>query len=267
MELQIFGPGPSVPVVGQGTWQIVPGETVVRTLQRGIDLGMTHIDTAELYTGAEELVGKAIRGRREEIFLVSKVKPSNASRRGVIAACERSLKKLGTDYLDVFLLHWNEGTHTIADTMAGMRDLVWQGKIRHVGVSNFAVAEMEEAVGALDDVQLACNQVLYHLGDRGIEDEVIPWCESQGVAVVGYSPFLGLDSATPGSAQHAALTAVATRTGRTIRQVVLRYLTRCSSVFAIPKASTLAHVEENAEGQGFDLSAEDVAAIEAAFPR
>ena len=265
MEVRLFGAsGTSVPVLGQGTWQIQSSDVVVRTLQRGVDLGMTHIDTAELYTGAEEVVGRAIRGRRDDVFLVSKVMPKNASRRGVVAACERSLKKLGTDSLDCFLLHWSDGSHPIADTMLGMRDLLWQGKVRNVGVSNFDVGQLEEAAAALDEYELVCNQVRYNLIDRSIEDEVIGWCEARGVAVVGYSPFEGL--ADYSAAQRAALETISARYEKTVRQVILQYLTQSSSLFAIPKASSLAHVEENAGGEGFELTADDLAVIEAAFP-
>ncbi|MBT9556747.1 MAG: aldo/keto reductase [Myxococcales bacterium] len=266
MEVHQFGSsGSSVPVIGQGTWQIASNDLVVRTLQRGIDLGMTHIDTAELYPGAEEVVGKAIRGRRDEVFVVSKVLPKNASRRGTIAACERTLKKLGTDYLDCFLLHWAEEPSQIREAMVALRELVWAGKIRAAGVSNLSVAELEIAVEALDDVALSCNQVVYNLFDRAIEDEVIPWCSANGVAVVGYSPFAGMSDASP--AQRAVLARVGAVHGRTERQVTLRYLTRTSDLFAIPKASSLPHVEENADSTEFELTEADVAEIEAAFPR
>ncbi len=259
-----------VPVIGQGTWQVASrgaaADEVVRTLQRGLDLGLTHVDTAELYTGAEALVAKAIAGRRDAVFLVSKVHPRNASRTGTIAACEQSLRRLGTDHLDVYLHHWPDGSHPISETMAGLHALVQAGKTRHIGVSNYDVPELEEALAALDGVPLVCNQVLYNLDERGIEPAVLPWCEAHDVAVVGYTPFANQRMFRPGVRGFDVLDRIATRLGRTPRQVALRFLTRRPSLFAIPKASSLAHVEENAGGQDFDLTVEDIAAIDGAFP-
>jgi diketogulonate reductase-like aldo/keto reductase len=267
MEKRVFGPaGRQIAVTGQGTWQVLENSDVIQTLQRGIELGMTHIDTAELYIGAEAMIREAIAGCREDIFLVSKVMPENASRHGTVRACEASLRRLKTDYLDAYLLHWEGGEHPLEETMAGMRDLVQAGKIRHVGVSNFDVMQMETAVAALGDVPLACNQVIYHLENRNIEREVLPWCEANRVALVGYSPFGNGRFFEPGTPEWNVLSAIGERRGRTVRQVVLRFLTRRPSMFAIPKASTLPHVEENSGGQGFDLSAEDLGDIEAAFP-
>jgi len=257
----------AVPVMGQGTWQIDSNQDVVTALRRGIDLGMTHIDTAELYTGAERVVAQAIEGCRQSIFLVSKVMPNNASRAGTVAACEASLKRLNTDYLDVYLQHWHDGTYPLAESMAGMCDLVAAGKIRAVGVSNFSVAEMVEAQEALGDIPLVCNQVRYNLTDRAIEDDVLPWCEAHNVAVVGYSPFNVGDFFVPGSASWDTLERVGQRHDRSVRQVVLAFLTRRPLLFAIPKASTTPHVEENAGGAGFVLSDEDLASIEALFSR
>jgi diketogulonate reductase-like aldo/keto reductase len=227
---------------------------------------MTHIDTAELYDGSEEIVGRVLKGRREQVFLVSKVLHENGSRAGVKAACERSLRKLGTDYLDGYLLHWNDGTFPLSETMLGLRDLVDEGKIKHLGVSNFEVAELEEATAALDGVPLLCNQVLYNLGDRRIEADVLPWCEARGVAVVGYSPYANSADFGAGTPGGTVLAGIASKHDRSVRQVVLRFLTRRPSLFAIPKASSSAHVEDNAGGQGFALDAEDLALIEAAFP-
>ena len=185
---QKFGPGPLVPVIGQGTWYIDRGDraSAVAALRRGVDLGMTHIDTAEMYGDAEPVVAEAISGRRDDVFLVSKVLPSNASRRGTIAACERSLARLKTDRLDCYLLHWR-GQIPLAETVAAFDELVRTGKIRSWGVSNFDANDLKALLKIAGSGAIACNQVLYHLHERTIEHAVIPWCEAHGVAVVAYS--------------------------------------------------------------------------------
>jgi diketogulonate reductase-like aldo/keto reductase len=191
MKHRRFGPaGPEVPLIGMGTWQIDGDnrDAVIGALRRGIDLGMTHIDTAEMYGGAEDIVGEAIAGHRDGIFLVSKVLPSNASRQGTIRACERSLARLKTDRLDCYLLHW-PGATPIEDTVAGFEQLVRDGKILSWGVSNFDVLQLDAALRVCGPGHIVCNQVLYHLRERAIEHAVIPWCEAHGVAVVAYSPF------------------------------------------------------------------------------
>ena len=265
MQTHKFGlTGKLVPIIGQGTWQI--RKNGLDALRAGIDLGMTHIDTAELYTGAEELVAEAVRGRREKIFLVSKVMPSNASYKGTLQACDASLKKLKTDYLDVYLIHWWSGSHPIAETMRAMEELVTAGKVRYIGVSNFDVDRLKKAQKALTREKIVCNQVLYHLRSRGIENRLLPYCESENIAVVGYSPFGQGDFPSSTSKQGQALAAVAQRHDRTPRQIALNFLTRRPSLFAIPKASTIEHVRENAGGEGFRLSAEDLRVIEGAFP-
>src|SRR6516164_7244346 len=182
--------GREVSAIGQGTWYIDQGnrKTAVAALQRGIDLGMTHIDTAEMYGDAELVVAEAIAGRRDEVFLVSKVLPSNASRRGTVAACERSLARLKTDRLDCYLLHWR-GSYDLEDTVAAFEELVKAGKIKSWGVSNFDADDLDEILDVSGEGKIACNQVLYHLKERAIEHAVIPWCERHGVAVVAYSPF------------------------------------------------------------------------------
>ena len=227
---------------------------------------MTHVDTAEMYTGAEEIVAEAIRGRRDEVFLVSKVLPRNASRAGTVAACERSLRLLRTDCLDVYLLHWR-GTVPLGETLAAFADLAAQGKIRAFGVSNFDVADLEELAALAPPARIACNQVLYHLGERAIEHAVLPWCAARGVAVVAYTPFG--DRAFPGlrSTGGRALAEIAAAHGATPRQVALRFLTRHPNVFTIPKAAALGHVEENAGAGSFALSADEAARLDAAFPR
>jgi diketogulonate reductase-like aldo/keto reductase len=192
MERRRFGPtGREVPVIGQGTWYDENDDraAAVAALRSGLDLGMTHIDTAEMYGdgAAEEWVGEAIAGRREEVFLVSKVLPGNASRSGTIAACERSLARLKTDRLDCYLLHWR-GEHPLEDTIAAFEQLARAGKILSWGVSNFDESDLDEAPGIAGEGRLVCDQVLYHLRERAIEHAVIPWCEKHGVAVVAYSP-------------------------------------------------------------------------------
>ena len=265
MQTHKFGlTGKLVPIIGQGTWQI--RKNGLDALRAGIDLGMTHIDTAELYTGAEELVAEAVRGRREKIFLVSKVMPSNASYKGTLQACDSSLKKLKTDYLDVYLIHWWSGAHPIAETMRAMEELVTAGKVRYIGVSNFDVDRLKKAQKALTREKIVCNQVLYHLRSRGIENRLLPYCESENIAVVGYSPFGQGDFPSSTSKQGQALAAVAQRHDRTPRQIALNFLTRRPSLFAIPKASTIEHVRENAGGKGFHLSADDLKVIDGAFP-
>jgi diketogulonate reductase-like aldo/keto reductase len=229
---------------------------------------MTHIDTAEMYGSgaAEELVGEAIASRRDEVFLVSKVLPNNASRKGTISACERSLKRLKTDRLDCYLLHWR-GSHPLEDTVAAFEQLRADGKILSWGVSNFDVDDLDELSQVAGAATPACNQVLYHLRERAIEHAVIPWCEKNGVAVVAYSPF-GHAGGFPGpnTAGGRVLKAIAERHDATPRQVALRFLTRRASLFAIPKASSPEHAAENAGAGALHLSAAELAQIDAAFP-
>jgi diketogulonate reductase-like aldo/keto reductase len=258
------GTGVMVPVIGQGTWSMRPDGT--QSLKLGIELGMTHIDTAEMYGGAEEIVASAIAGQRNRVFLVSKVMPSNASYRGVLRACDQSLKRLRTDYLDVFLLHWWSGAHPIGETMRAMEDLADAGKIRFIGVSNFDVEELEQARKALTRHKIACNQVMYHLRSRGVENRLRPWCESQNIAIVGYSPFGQGDFPPIVSKQGAILSQIATRHGRTLRQVALNFLVRNRNFFTIPKASNPAHVRDNAGGAGWKLTSADIKLIDDAFP-
>jgi diketogulonate reductase-like aldo/keto reductase len=259
-----------VAIIGQGTWYIEQGDraTAIAALRRGLDLGMTHIDTAEMYGSgaAEDVVGEAIVDRRDEVFLVSKVLPHNASRKGTIAACERSLKRLRTDRLDCYLLHWS-GSHPLEDTVAAFEELRADGKILSWGVSNFDVDGLEEVGEIAGADQLACNQVLYHLRERAIEHGVIPWCEEHDVAVVAYSPF-GHAGGFPGpnTPGGRVLKAIADRHKATPRQVALRFLTRLASLFAIPKASNPEHAKENAGAGALKLSAAEIAQIDAAFP-
>jgi diketogulonate reductase-like aldo/keto reductase len=261
--------GVAVPVIGQGTWNFERDDrgAAVEALRRGIDAGMTHVDTAEMYGSgrSEELVGEAIAGRREQVFLVSKVLPSNASYEGTLRACERSLKKLNTDYLDLYLLHWRGG-YPLKQTMRAMEELAEDGSIRYIGVSNFDVADVREAQAALTTHRLAANQVLYHLGDRGIERKLIPYCRAHEIAVVGYSPFGHGDFPTSGSREAQALVEAGRRGGHTARQVALNFLTRQPGVFTIPKASRVEHVRENSGGAGWGLTPEEEAAVDRVFP-
>lgn len=242
-------------------------QRAIEALRLGLDLGLTHIDTAEMYGNgrAEELVGEAIAGRRSEVFLVSKVLPSNASYTGTLRACERSLKRLRTDWLDLYLLHW-PGSYPLEDTMRAMEALAEAGKIRFVGVSNFDVEEVEAAQRALHKQRLACNQVLYHLGNRGIERRLIPYCAKHEIAIVGYSPFGHGSFPSAGTAGGRLLAEVGQRHDRSPRQVVLNFLTHHPIVFTIPKAANPQHVRENSGGAGWVLSEDDVTRIGQVFP-
>ena len=256
-----------VAVVGQGTWQMGSDRAgAVRALRRGLDLGMTHIDTAEMYRGSEEHIAEAIAGRRGEVFLVSKVLPQNSSRKGTIAACEQSLRRMRTDSLDVYLLHWRGG-QPLAETVAGFEELERAGKIRAWGVSNFDVDDLEELRALAPAGRPACNQVLYHLEERAIEHDVLRWCAEHRAALVGYSPFGSGDFPDARSAGGRALAEVARAHAATPRQIALAFLVRDPHAFAIPKSSSAAHVEENAGAAALRLTPDDVQRIERAFPR
>ena len=268
MELRPFGPTPAnVSVIGQGTWYIDSGDinAALATLRLGLDLGMNHIDTAEMYGAAEEIVGAAIAGRRDEVFLASKVLPSNASYDGTLRACERSLARLRTDWLDLYMLHW-PGSYPIGETMRAMEQLVSEGAIRHIGVSNFDVEDLVAAERALRNEPMACNQVLYHLHDRGIERRLLPYCARRGIAVVGYAPYGHGNFPAPHSVGGRLLAAIGARHERTARQVALNFLTRHPSVFTIPKTVHLERAMENGGGAGWRLGADEINAIDRAFP-
>ncbi|UFZ06973.1 aldo/keto reductase [Bradyrhizobium ontarionense] len=269
MKHKTFGTGGAgVSVIGQGTWYLDHADRsrAITTLRRGLDLGMSHIDTAEMYGDAELVIAEAIAGRRDEVFLVSKVLPSNASRRGTITACERSLQRLKTDRLDCYLLHW-PGSYPLAATVAAFEELKAAGKIASWGVSNFDVDDLDELLAVAGEGKIACNQVLYHLQERAIEHVVIPWCGQHGVAVVAYSPFGHDDFPEAGSPGGEVLQRIAERHGATPRQIALAFLTRASSLLAIPKASRPEHAEENAAAGDVELTAAEIAAIDRAFPR
>lgn len=258
-------------IIGQGTWMIDDGREfesrAVQVLRLGLDLGMTHIDTAEMYGNGhtEELVAEAIAGRRDEVFLASKVLPSNASYEGTLKACQRSLRRLKTEWLDLYLLHW-PGSHPIGDTMRAMEKLVAEGLVRFIGVSNFDVEELKAAEQALYNERIACNQVLYHLGYREVERRILPYCTDRGIAVVGYAPFGHGNFPSASSNGGRVLLEIAKRHGRTPRQVALNFLTRHPCTFTIPKTTHLERVKENAGGVGWRLTEYDCAAIEHAFP-
>lgn len=259
--LQLAG-GATVPVVGQGTWHMGenPAErgNEIAALRLGIESGMTLIDTAEMYGegGAEEVVGEAIRSCRDEVFLVSKVYPHNASRKGVPEACERSLRRLGTDCLDLYLLHWR-GQYPLAETVEAFERLKEAGKIRRWGVSNLDLDDMRE----LDAPGCAVNQVLYNPQERGIEFDLLPWCQAQGIPVMAYCP-LGQGGGLLG---HQAMLDVARRHGAEPAQIALAWALRQPEVLVIPKSSNPAHVRVNASAAGLILSADDLAVLDKAF--
>jgi len=258
--------GDRVPVLGQGTWHM--GEDrrrhadEVAALKLGIDLGMTLIDTAEMYAsgGAETVVADAIEGRRGEVFIVSKVLPSNASRRGVEAACERSLERLRTDIIDLYLLHWR-GSVPLAETVAAFEALKAAGKIRHWGVSNFDTDDMEELAGLAAGGAVQTNQVLYNPRQRGIEHDLIPWCRQRGIPVMAYSPV-----GQGGLLRDQRLTSIAGRHGVTAAQIVLAWVMRLDGVVAIPKASRPEHVRDNRAALHVALTADDLAELDRLFP-
>lgn len=263
--------GVEVPIIGQGTWMIEGDpETesrAIQTLRLGLDLGMSHIDTAEMYGEGhvEELVGETISGRRDEIFLVSKVLPSNASYEGTLKACERSLKRLKTDWLDLYLLHWR-GSYPLSETMRAMEKLVAEGLVKYIGVSNFDVEDLMEAEQVLQTEQIACNQVLYNLRDRGIERRLLPYCSKKRIAVMGYAPFGHGNFPSPSSREGKLLLEIGRIHNRTPKQVALNYLTRHPSTFTIPKTTRAERVKENSGGVEWQLTEDEANKIDRAFP-
>ncbi len=259
--------GESIPVLGQGTWRLGesrrPAAEEIAALRLGLDLGMTLIDTAEKYGEGrtEELVGRAIEGRRDAVFLVSKVYPHNASRSGVVEACERSLRRLGTDRLDLYLLHWR-GSIPLRETVEGFERLRRDGKIRHWGVSNFDRADMEELWALEGGRNVAANQVLYNLQERGVEWNLLPWCRKRGIPVMAYTP-LGAGAALP---RHSAVKAIAARRGATPAQVALAWVLRGPGVMTIPKSARRYHMRENRDALDRALPAADLAELDRAFP-
>ncbi|WP_296744306.1 aldo/keto reductase [Mesorhizobium sp.] len=258
--------GEAVPVLGQGTWKM--GEDrrrradEVPALRLGLDLGITLIDTAEMYAsgGAEEVVAEAIAGRRDETFLVSKVLPSNASRAGVMRACESSLKRLATDRIDLYLLHW-PGTVPLSETVEAFEALKVAGKIRHWGVSNFDTDEMEDLVGLPSGGNVQTNQVLYNLSRRGPDFDLAPWCRKRGIPLMAYSPV-----EQGALARNARLEAVAVRHNATAAQIALAWAMAQDGVIAIPKASRQEHVRQNTAALDIRLTSEDFVELDRAFP-
>jgi|SRR6185312_3347687 len=269
MRKHTFGPtGQPVAVVGQGTWDLErDASAAIAALRRGLDAGMTHIDTAEMYGDGrvEEIVGEALADRRDELFLVSKVLPQNASRRGTVQACDRSLRRLRTDHLDCYLLHW-PSPHPLEDTIAGFEELVTAGKIHAWGVSNFDEEKLARAVALGGAGKVACNQVLYHLRERAIEHAVIPFCAGHEIAVVAYSPLGQGDFPKPGSAGGQVLAGIAKAHGATPYQIALAFLVRFPGLFAIPKAAKPEHAEDNARAAEIELTPDELRKIDAAFP-
>jgi diketogulonate reductase-like aldo/keto reductase len=258
--------GEAVPILGQGTWRMAerPRRRVqeIAALRAGLDLGMTLIDTAEMYAdgGAEELVAEAIAGRRDQVFIVTKVLPSNATRRGTIAACERSLRRLRTDRIDLYLLHWREDT-PLDQTLEGFTTLARAGKIRYWGVSNFDVDDMEELVDLPGGSAVATDQVLYNLTRRGIEHDLLPWCRRGRVPIMAYSPI-----EEGRLVRRRALQTVARRQSASPAQVALAWVLQQDGVIAIPKAGTPEHVRENRAALDLRLGAQDLAGLDDAFP-
>jgi diketogulonate reductase-like aldo/keto reductase len=258
--------GQTIPVLGMGTWQMGENsknrQSEIDALRHGLDLGLSLIDTAEMYGegGAEEVIAQAIGNRRSEVFLVSKVYPHNASKQGVVAACERSLKRLNTDHLDLYLLHWRSSV-PLAETLDAFHTLQQAGKIRSYGVSNFDVEDMEEASRLKGESEIVTNQVLYNLMRRGIEWDLLPWCRKRSIPVMAYSPI-----EQGRLLNHQTLKTIAQERGVTAAQVAIAWLLHQDNVIVIPKSSRIDHVEQNYAALNLQLSAEELAILDTAFP-
>jgi diketogulonate reductase-like aldo/keto reductase len=258
--------GERVPILGQGTWRMgengKKAKAEIAALQLGLDLGMTLVDTAEMYAdgGSEEIVAEAIAGRRDQTFLVSKVWPGNASRAGTISACENSLRRLRTDRLDLYLLHW-PSRFPVAETVEAFEELRKAGKIRHWGVSNFDPGEMEEVAALPAGGNVATDQVLYNLTRRGIEADLLPWCRARKIPIMAYSPI-----EQGRMAKHPALAAIGKRHQATPAQIALAWLLRQGDLMVIPKAGSVEHVRENRAALDLRLTPDDLAEIDRAFP-
>ena len=258
--------GEPVPVLGQGTWHLAEGkhprEEEIRALRVGLDLGMTLIDTAEMYAdgGAEELVGEAIAGRREEVFLVSKVLPQNATRNGTITACERSLRRLRTDRIELYLLHWRESV-PLQETVEAFQELVQAGKIRHWGVSNFDVSDMRELVALPFGSDVSTDQVLYNLTRRGIEYDLLPWCSKRNIPIMAYSPI-----EQGRMLRHPTLVRIANHHDATPAQVALSWVLRLEKIIAIPGSGSAQHTRENRAALDIRLTDRDFKELDRAFP-
>ena len=267
----VFDDGVVLPAIGQGTWYMGenPGHrrAEVSALRAGVDLGLTLIDTAEMYAdgGAEEVVGEALNGLRERVFLVSKVYPWNAGGQKAIAACEASLRRLKTDYLDLYLLHWS-GNFTFAETVEAMETLIAQGKIRRWGVSNLDVDDMQALWQVPGGRQCATNQVLYHLASRGIEYDLLPWCQQHQLPVMAYSPLAQAGRRRSGLLNHPVVNEIAHAHSASAAQILLAWVISHQGVMAIPKAASVEHVQQNAAALSITLSAQELAALDKAYP-
>lgn len=267
----VLAGGVVLPAIGQGTWYMGenPGHrrAEVSALRAGVDLGLTLIDTAEMYAdgGAEEVVGEALNGLRERVFLVSKVYPWNAGGQKAIAACEASLRRLKTDYLDLYLLHWS-GNFSFAETVGAMETLIAQGKIRRWGVSNLDVDDMQALWQVPGGKQCATNQVLYHLASRGIEYDLLPWCQQHQLPVMAYSPLAQAGRLRSGLLNHPVVSEIAHAHSASAAQILLAWVISHQGVMAIPKAASVEHVQQNAAALSMTLSAQELAALDNAFP-
>ena len=262
--------GRQIPVLGQGSWEIGEDPTrrkmEVAALRLGFELGMTLIDTAEMYAegGAEDVIAEAIAGRRRDAFIVSKVYPHNATRRGAVEACKRSLKRLKTDYLDLYLLHWREST-PLAETLDAFQSLKEAGKILDYGVSNFDLADMKEATALAGGEAIVLDQVLYNLMQRGIEWDLLPWCRQRGIHIMAYSPIEGSGGKQHTLLNHPSLKLIAARHNATPAQIALAWLLQ-KNVIVIPKSATVEHVRENRGALDVELMQEDLEELDRAFP-
>lgn len=267
----LFSDSKPIPAIGQGTWYMGENSAQhvdeVNALRAGLDLGLTLIDTAEMYANgeAEKVVGEAISGRRDEVFLVSKVYPWNAAGQSAITACENSLKRLKTDHLDLYLLHWR-GDIPLEETVSVMQHLLAQGKIRRWGVSNLDYSDMQELWNVTGGRECATNQVLYHLASRGIEYDLLPWCQQQNMPVMAYCPLAQAGRLRSGLMNDPALNHLAQQKGATVAQLLLAWVIHPDGVIAIPKAGSVAHVKENAAALEIELSQEEIELMEKAFP-
>lgn len=267
----VFAGEAILPAIGQGTWYMGenPGHrrAEVAALRAGVDLGLTLIDTAEMYAdgGAEEVVGEALNGLRERVFLVSKVYPWNAGGQKAIAACEASLRRLKTDYLDLYLLHWS-GNFSFAETVGAMETLIAQGKIRHWGVSNLDVDDMQALWQLPGGKRCATNQVLYHLASRGIEYDLLPWCQQHQLPVMAYSPLAQAGRLRSGLLNHPVVNEIAHAHSASAAQILLAWVISHQGVMAIPKAASAEHVQQNATALNITLSAQELSALDKAYP-
>ncbi|XBS68272.1 aldo/keto reductase [Acerihabitans sp. KWT182] len=271
MKQVIFPDGYAAPAIGQGTWYMGERSSNIaqeaRAIQYGLDLGLTLIDTAEMYAdgGAERVVAQAIRGRRDDVFLVSKVYPQNAGGAKAVTACENSLRRLQTDVIDLYLLHWR-GSIPLADTLCAMEDLQRAGKIKRWGVSNLDLADMQELTALPGADACMTDQVLYHLASRGIEYDLLPWCREHSVPVMAYCPLAQAGKLRNGLMDSPAVLNIAQDLGVTVAQVLLAWVIRFPGVLAIPKAASESHVKENAGALTITLNPQQIQALDEAFP-